>query len=164
MNKRQENTTVNEGTADQEFTVGKSQSSPAVIENPVNVETLERCFKGKVDRETGNNGDTVKYRIRNAILSAIGSNITPKFELAVQSKNASSGWDATSVMPISVSERGESIGITAPSENVSERNNTPHVLNTYDETRNKIPNEVNELSVPSKHFNRQPHTHHLMTR
>ena len=57
------------------------------------------------------------------------------------------------------SVRGEHIGITAPFENVSKRNNTLHVLNTNDETRNKIPDELSELSVPDTHFDRQPHTY-----
>ena len=106
----------------------------------------------------GNNFDTVGDRIQNAILTAIDTIFTPKIELAIRSINASSGRDATIVMVSS--ERGEIIGITAPFENVSERNNTLHVLNTYDETRNKIPDEVSELSVPDTHSDRQPHTHH----
>ena len=61
------------------------------------------------------------------------------------------------------SERGEHIEITARLENVSERNNTLHVLNINDETRNKIPDEVNELSVPDTHFDRQPLTYHSST-
>ena len=36
-NNRQEITTANEGTSDQEFTVGKSHGGQAVIENVVNV-------------------------------------------------------------------------------------------------------------------------------
>ena len=42
MNNRQEDTTTNKGTADQEFTVGNSDSSQAVNENLVNVKTSER--------------------------------------------------------------------------------------------------------------------------
>ena len=57
-------------------------------------------------------------------------------------------------------EPGEHIGITVPFENVSERNNTLHVFNTNDETRNDIPDEVKELSVRGTHFDRQPYTHH----
>ena len=33
----------------------------------------------------------------------------------------------------------------------------------YDETRHKIPDKVNELSVSETHFDRQGHTHHLVT-
>ena len=36
-----------------------------------------------------------------------------------------------------------------------------HVLNITDETRNKIPDEVSELSVPYTHFDRQPHSSRL---
>ena len=44
MSSRQENTTVNEGTTNQEFTIGNignSDGGPAVNENAVNVKTLE---------------------------------------------------------------------------------------------------------------------------
>ena len=53
----------------------------------------------------------------------------------------------------------ERIAITEPFENVSQRSNTLHVLNTNDETRNNIPDEVSELWVPGTHFDRQQHTH-----
>ena len=72
--------------------------------------------------------------------------------------NASYGRDAASVTAIS--ERGEHSVITAPFENVSEKSNTLLVLNTNDETRNKIPDELSEFSVPDIHFDRQTHTHH----
>ena len=106
----------------------------------------------------GNIVDTVEDKIQNAILTAIDSNITPRIELAIKSINASSGRDATSV--IANSERGEHIEISAPFENVSGRNNTLHEFNTNDQTRNGIPDEVIELSVPETNFDRQPHTHH----
>ena len=61
---------------------------------------------------------------------------------------------------MATSERGEHIGITAPFENVSKSNNTLDVFNTIDETRNNIPDEVSELSVPGTHFDRQSHIHH----
>ena len=102
--------------------------------------------------------DTVEDKIQNAILSAFDSIVAPKIELTIRSVNASSGRDATSVT--ANSERGEYSGITSPFENVSERNNTLHVLNTNDENRNKIPDEVSEFSVPDRHFDRQPHTRH----
>ena len=103
--------------------------------------------------------DTVEDRIQNAILTAIDSINTPRIELATRSINASSRRDATSF--IANSEHGEHIGIAAPFKNVSERNNTLHVLNMNDETRNKISDEVSELSVPDTLFDRQPHTHHI---
>ena len=109
----------------------------------------------------GNIVDTVESGIQNAILTANDSLITPKIEIAVRSINYSSRQDATSVT--ANSERGERVGITASFENVSEKNNTQHVLNMNDGTRNNIPDEVNEFSVPGTHFDRQPHTHHRRT-
>ena len=41
MNNRQQNTAVNEGTADQEFPVGTFESSLAVNENVVKMKTLK---------------------------------------------------------------------------------------------------------------------------
>ena len=38
-------------TSDEEFTVGKSVSNPAAIENLVNVKTLERCYNEMIDRK-----------------------------------------------------------------------------------------------------------------
>ena len=55
----------------------------------------------------------------------------------------------------------EHVGITAPFENVSERNNTLHMFNANDVTRDNIPDEVSELLFPGTHFDRQPHTHHI---
>ena len=81
----------------------------------------------------GNIVETVGKKIQNAILTTIGSTITPKIELALRSINASSGQNATSGMPNS--EAGEQIGITLPFENASERNITPNVFNKNDETR-----------------------------
>ena len=74
----------------------------------------------------GNIVDTVEKRIQNARLTAIDSCNTPKIELAIRSLDAFPGWNATSVM--ANSEPGKHIGIPAPFENVSERNNTLHVL------------------------------------
>ena len=115
----------------------------------MNVKTLERCFNERIDNEIGNIVGTVENKIQNAILIAIDSIIAPKIELAVRSINASSGRDATSVT--ATSECGERIGIIASFENVSERKNTLHVLNTNDDTRNYITDEVSELSVPETH-------------
>ena len=106
----------------------------------------------------GNIVETVKDKIQNAVLTAIDSINTSKNELAIRSKNASSRRDSSSVM--ANSERGEHIGITAPFENLSERNNTLHAFNTNEETQNDFPDEVIEFSVPGTHFGRQPHTHH----
>ena len=161
MNNRHKNTTVNESTADQEFTVGNSDSGAAVNENVVKVKPLERYLNERIDREVDNIVDTVEDRIAKAIMTAIDSVITPKIELAIRSINASCGRDATSVMVSS--QRGKNIGKTAPFGNVSKRIDTLHVLNTKDETRNKIPGEVSELWVQDTHFDQQPHTHHNST-
>ena len=88
---RQKNVVVNEGTADQEFTVNTSGSNLAANENLVNVKTLERCFNEKLDREMANIIDTVEDRIQNAILTALHSIITPKIELAIRSIDQSHG-------------------------------------------------------------------------
>ena len=94
----------------------------------------------------GNIVDTVEDRVQNALLTANDNIITPRINLAMRSINPSSGRDATSVM--ASSECGEHMGITAPFENASRMNNTLHVFNTNDETRNNIPDGVSELSVP----------------
>ena len=97
-NNRQENIKVNEGTADQEFTVGNSDGGEAVNENVVNVKTLERCLFERIDKDLGEIVDTIEDKIQNAILTAVDSIITPKIELAIRSINASSEREATSVM------------------------------------------------------------------
>ena len=158
---RQENVVVNEGTNDQDLTVGTSNVSSIVIGNTMNVKTLERCFNERIDREMRNIVDTVEDRIQNASLTAIDNRVAPKIELAIRSINASSGRDATSVS--AASERREHAGPNAVFENASKNNNTPDVANINDETRHDIPYEVSEMSVPGTHFDRQPQTHHMVT-
>ena len=121
------------------------------------VKILERRFNGKIDRELSNFVETMKHRIQNAILTSIASIAAHKN----RSMNASSERDATSVA--ANSEREEHSGIAVSFESLSEKNKSLHVVNTKDETQNKIPNEPNELSVPDTHFDRQPHTHHSYT-
>ena len=75
---RQENIAVNEGTNDQDFTVGTSNGSSIINENALNVKTLERCFNEGIDRELNNIVETVEDRIQNAILSAIDNIVAPK--------------------------------------------------------------------------------------
>ena len=82
---------VNEGTNDQDFTVGTSNVSTAINKNALDVKTLERCFNQRIDREMDNIVDTVEDRIQNAILAAIDNIVAPKIELAIRSINASSG-------------------------------------------------------------------------
>ena len=161
VSERQENAVVNEGTNDRDFTVGTSSNDSIVNGNAMSVKTLERCFNERIDREMSNIVDTVEDRIQNAILTAIDNIVTPKIELAIRSINASSRRDATSV-PAN-SERREHVGINAFFENPSENNNTLGVSNVNDETRHDIPDEVSELSVADTRFNRQPHTHHMVT-
>ena len=158
VSERQENTVVNEGTNDRDFTVGTSNNDSVINGNAMGLKTLERCFSTRIDREMRNIVDTVEDRIQNAILTAIENIVAPKIELAIRSINASSGRDATSVS--ANSERRERVGINASFENASENNNTLRVPNVSDETRLNIPDEVSELSVPETRLDRQPQTHH----
>ena len=143
---------VNDGTFDRDFTVGTSGDSLTTSENVVNVETLERCFNEKIDREMSKIVDKVGDRIQNTLMTAIDSIVAPKIGLAIRSINASSGRDETSVT--ANSERGELIGITVSFENASENKNVLHISNVNGETRNNIPGEVSELSVPDTRFAR----------
>ena len=161
VSERQENAVVNEGTNDRDFTVSTSNNDSVVNESTVNVKTLERCFNERIDGEMSNIIDTVEDRIQNAILTAIENIVTPKIELAIRSINASSGRDATSVS--ANSERRERVGINASFENASKNNDTLDVSNVNDETRHNNPDEVSELSVPETPFDRQTHTHHMVT-
>ena len=158
VSERQENAGVNEGTNDRDFTVGSSSDDSIVNGNAMSVETLERCFNERIDREMSNIVDTVEDRIQNAILTAIDNIVTPKIELAIRSINASSGRDVTSVS--ANSEPKDHEGINASFENASRNDDTLGVSNVNDETRQNIPDEVSDLSVPETRFDRQPHTHH----
>ena len=149
---------VNEGTNDRDYTASTSSKNSATNESTVNVKTLERCFNERIDREMSNIVDTVEDRIQKAISTAFDNIVAPKIELAIRSINASSGRDATSVA--ANSECREHVGINASFENASENNNKEQVSNGNDETRNNIPDEVSELSVPETRFDRQTHTHH----
>ena len=127
----------------------------------MSVKTLERCFNERIDREMSNIVDTVEDRLQNASLTAFENIVAPKIELAIRSINASSGRDATSVS--ANSERRERVGIIASFENASKNNDTLDASNVNDETRHNNPDEVSELSVPATHFDRQAHTHHMVT-
>ena len=94
-------------------------------------------------------------------MTAIENIVAPKIELAIRSINASSEQDATSVS--ANLERKERVGINASFENASKNNDTLNVSNVNDETRHKIQDEVSELSAPEIHFDRQSHTHHMVT-
>ena len=157
--KGKKNVTVNEGTNDRDFTVGSSSSNAVIIQNVVNAKTLERCFFDGIDRELKNIVDTVEDRIQNATLIAIDSNVAPKIELTIRSKNASSGRDGTS--DAANSERDEHVGIDTSFENASGNNNVQQVTNGNAETRNNLLDEASELSVPRTRFDQQTHTHHI---
>ena len=157
----QENMVVNEGTKNRDFTVGTSGNNSAIIGKAKNVKTLERCFNDGIGWEMSNIVDTVEDRIQNAILTANDNIVAPKIELAIRSINASSGRDATNVADNS--ERGEHVGISASFENASGNTNVLNVSNVNDETRHGIPDEESKLSVPETRFDRQAHTHHMVT-
>ena len=158
---RQENTVVNEGTNDRDFTVGTSNDSLIVNGNVMNVKTLDRYFNERIDREKNNIVDTVEDRIQNAILTAIDNIVDPKIDLAIRSIEASSGRDVTCMS--ANSERREQVWINALFESASGSNDTLGVSKVNDETRHNIADEVSELSVPEAHFDRQPQTHHMVT-
>ena len=141
---------INEGTNDQDCTIGTSSNNIAINENAMNVKTLERCFSERIDREMSNIVDTVEDRMQNAILTTIDNIVAPKIELTIRSMNASSGRDVTSESVNS--ECTEHVGINTYTENASGNNNLLHVSNMNDETRQNIPDEVSELSVPGAHF------------
>ena len=161
VSERQEDAVVNEGSNDHDFTVDTSSINSVINGNATNVKTLERCFNERIDREMNDIVDGVEHRIQNAILTAIYNIVAPKIELATRSMNSSSGQDATSVS--ANSERREHVGINTSFENASGNNNSLGVSIVNDEPRHNIPDEVSELSVPSTHFDRQAHTHHMVT-
>ena len=78
VSEKQENTVVNEGTNDRDFTVDTSNSSSVVNGNTMGVRTLERRFNERIDREMSNIIDKVEDRIQNAILTAIDYIVAPK--------------------------------------------------------------------------------------
>ena len=84
VSERQENTVVNEGTNDRDFTLGTSDNSSVINGNAMSVKTLERYFNERIDREMSNIIDTVEDRIQNAILTAIDNIVAPKIELAIR--------------------------------------------------------------------------------
>ena len=149
---RLEYTVVNEGSNDRDFTVGTFSKVSVVNGNAMSVKTLEKCFNEGIDKEMSNIVDTVEYRKKNAILTAIDNIIAPKIELAIRSINASS-WTANS-------EREEHLGMNTSFENASGNNSTLGVSNVNDGTRRNLADGVSELSVPERHSDRQPHTHH----
>ena len=155
-NEGQENIMVNEGTNDRDFTVGFFSRNTFFNEKVVNAKTLEGRFNEKIDREKSKIVDTVEDRIHNTILTAIDSIVAPKVELAIESFNASSGRDATSVT--ANSEHGEHIEINNPFKKASGNNNVLHVSNVNDGTRNNIPDEISELSVPEPRCDWQTYT------
>ena len=123
----QQNVVVYESTVVQEVTIDITGSNLAANDNPVNIQILERRFNERIVEQMGNIVDTVKDRIQSPIPTTIDDTNTPRIELAVRSKNAPCGRDATSVT--ANWEYEERVGITASFENVSEKNSTLHVMN-----------------------------------
>ena len=77
---RRETIVANEGTNDRDFTVSFSSKNIVINESTVSAKTLERCFNERSDRQMSNNVDTVEYRIKNTILTAIDNIVAPKIE------------------------------------------------------------------------------------
>ena len=102
--------------------------------------------------------DTAEDRLQTAILTAFDNIVVSKIELAIRSMDASSGRYAASVA--ANSECREHVGINGSFENAPGNNNIQQASNGNDEIRNKISDEVSELSVPETPFDRQTHTHH----
>ena len=146
---------VDSGPTDSEVTVNNFDCIPTTNENRVKVQTLEKCFTARVDREMGNIVETVEDGIPNVILTAVVEIIPPRIELAVRLINASSRQVAAIVT--ANSERREHIVVTASSRNVSDWNNTLHELLANNEN---IPDELGEYSVPRTHFDLKSHTHY----
>ena len=71
VSESQENSVVNEGTNDRDFTVGTSNNDSVINGNAMGTKALERFFNEKIDRELNNIVDTVEDRIQNAILTAM---------------------------------------------------------------------------------------------
>ena len=77
------------GSVDPDFTVNNKYGVSTTNENAVNVQTLEKCFNEKMDREMINIVNTVEDRILNAMLTANSNIITSRIEITVGSINAS---------------------------------------------------------------------------
>ena len=75
---RQQNVVVNEGNVDQEFTATNSDTSLTTNWNLVKVQSLEGCFKEKIDKETSDIVATVQERIQMTISTAFDNIITPR--------------------------------------------------------------------------------------
>ena len=130
----QQNVKLNIVSLDWEFSVINKDGISTTTESTLKVPTLEKCITEKIDREVGNNVDTVNDGIQNVIFTGIDKIITPMLELVVRSKSASSGHDATSATPNL--ERGNRKGIISFFfENMSEGNNTFHKLLAKIETQ-----------------------------
>ena len=122
----------------------------------MNVQVLERSFTDRILLEMSNVVEMVENRIQSAILTTVDNFVTPIFESAVRSINASSASVTANLEP------GKPLVITASFENISNRIKTFHGLNANDETRGSIPFPELEavFSVPRTHFDRQSPTRH----
>ena len=79
-NNGQQSVEISGDTIDQEFTANTTVSNSAANDNTVNVQTSERYFGERIDREMVNIVNTVVDRIQNAMLTAIDNIIITKIE------------------------------------------------------------------------------------
>ena len=158
MSSEKQNVVINNCRVDRDFTVRNIDNSRITNEIIVDGQTWEKSLTKRFAREMGNIIETVEKKIQSALLSAMDNLLTPRFELAVRSMNASSRLDTVSVTAIL--ECGEQVHIISSFEYLSDSHNTVHELNVNDETRGNIPDEVSDFPVPRTHYDRQLHTYY----
>ena len=115
---------VNSSPVDREITVINDDSIPVTDENTEDFQERWKEAQWIGLREMGKIGEAGEDRIQNTTLTAIGTTITPRIELAVRTKDTSSEPDAARVTAKSKLGKHGEIG---PSfENVSDRMNRFH--------------------------------------
>ena len=77
MSETQQSVVINTSSVDGEITGHNYDSILTTNENTVNVQTLERSFNERTDRETGNIVSRAEDRIQNAILTTVDNIFTP---------------------------------------------------------------------------------------
>ena len=116
--------------ADRNFTVTDNANNLTTNESTVNVQTLEKFLRDRIDEQMDRVLDIVEDRTQDAILTAIDNIIKPRIEIAIRWWNASSGRNVASLTAIS--ERGNYVGINASFENLSDWNNIFFEVNLND--------------------------------